>query len=294
MIRVLSAGLMTTVQDLGRPGFSHLGVSAAGAADPVSVRIANRLVGNLESAPVLEMTLKGGRFSFDEGAVVSVCGGDFECSISMGRAVCVAGGDVVEVGGCRVGARCYLAVRGGVAAKYDLGSASTHSLGGFGRVLQRGDIFGVGLQAVGEVSTRVVTETRLQDRVRVTAGSETGEFCGFSMMTLLSEVWQVSEHSNRQGVRLIGRGIHSAAGGVMESEGVALGAIQVPPGGQPVVLFVDSQTTGGYPVIANVASVDMGVVGQLRPGARFRFQGVAFEEAHRLLMQQEEWIRGCV
>ncbi len=116
MIRVLSAGLMTSVQDLGRPGFAHLGVSMAGAADAVALRLANRLVGNREGAPALEITLKGGRFAFDLDAAVSVVGADFACSIPMGRVVWVRSGDVVEIGGCRSGARCYLGVRGGLEA----------------------------------------------------------------------------------------------------------------------------------------------------------------------------------
>jgi antagonist of KipI len=295
MIRVLSAGFLTTVQDRGRPGYAHLGVSAAGAADALSLRVANRLVGNPEGLPVLEMTLRGGRFSFEQDAVVSVCGSDFDCSISMWRAVDVGARSVVEIGGCRSGARCYLAVRGGFEAKYELGSASTHVLSGLGQLIQRGDLLRVGDRASDLVNGITVTVDRCFDLVRVTPGSETGEFDGGAVMDLLSRSWRVSEQSNRQGIRLSGGGavaLRSPGGGRMASEGVALGAIQVPPGGEPVILFVDSQTTGGYPVIANVASVDLGIVGQLRPGANVRFAAIDFSEAHRLLQEQEAWIRG--
>jgi len=294
VIRVLSVGWMTTVQDLGRPGFSHLGVSAAGAADPVSFRVANRLVGNAETAPALEMTLKGGRFSFDGDVVVAVVGGEFDCSISMGRAVLLAAGVVLDIGFCRAGARCYLAVRGGIDAKYELGSASTHALGGLGRVIGKGDVLGLAGLVVSDAVKGAVTRCVLRDRVRVTAGAGTDDFGGEAVMRLLTEEWTVRGQSNRQGIRLDGRAIVGRCGGSMQSEGVALGAIQVPPSGLPVILFVDSQTTGGYPVIANVASVDIGLVGQLRPGSRFRFEVIGFPEALALLVEQEEWIRGCV
>jgi antagonist of KipI len=291
VIRVLSAGMFTTVQDLGRPGYCHVGVSAAGAADSVALRVANRLVGNAEGAPAFEMTLLGGRYEFLTGAVVSVCGGDFECRVPLWQAVGVAAGQVVEIGGCRSGARCYLAVRGGLKADYYLGSASTHVLGGLGRPVQKGEQFGLGSCVAGPVPGALVDRRLRLDRIRVVAGSESDSFSGLVMLRFLTETWRVSEQSNRQGVRLHGVKLVSPGGGVMESEGVGLGAVQIPPGGDPVILFVDSQTTGGYPVIANVALVDLPVVGQLCPGAEFRFETVSFVEARALLLEQEAWIR---
>lgn len=291
MIRVLDAGLFTTVQDLGRPGLCHLGVSAAGAADPVSLRVANRLVGNVESAAGLEMTLRGGRFEFLKDSWVSVCGGEFECSVPMWRAVWMRAGEQLSVGGCSRGARCYVAVRGGIDANYYLGSASTHVLSGFGGPVQKGTVLGLGICEVGEVSHDQISLCRPLDRVRVTLGAESDFFSARAMFTFLSQSWKVSEHSSRQGVWLRGGFVESPGDGVMESEGVALGAVQVPPSGEPVILFVDSQTTGGYPVVANVVGADVGVVGQLRPGWEFRFEAVSFDEARRLLRQQEAWLR---
>jgi antagonist of KipI len=115
------------------------------------------------------------------------------------------------------------------------------------------------------------------------------------MMRFLSEPWTVSDQSNRQGIRLLGRRLtgSSELGQQMPSEGVALGAVQVPPSGEPVILFVDSQTTGGYPVIANVARVDVGVLGQLTPGSPVRFDALSFGDAQRLIVEQEQWIRAC-
>jgi antagonist of KipI len=294
LIRLLSSGFLTTIQDLGRPGFAHLGVSGSGAGDPISFRLANRLVGNPEAAPALEMTLRGGRFAFGERATIAVTGGDFECSVPMWRGVEVAPGQVVEIGGCRSGARCYLAVQGGFVSNYELGSASTHVLSGLGRVLQRGDSLEIRQDSTRSACERVVTLERRLGLVRVTPGSQTSSFDPLDVFGLFAGCWTVSQDSNRQGVRLSGPRLASPAGGLMLSEGVALGAIQVPPSGQPVILFVDSQTTGGYPVIANVASVDIGIVGQLRPGCAIRFVPITFDMARSLLFEQEEWIRGCV
>ena len=178
---------MTTVQDLGRVGFSHLGVSIAGAADAGSLRVANRLVGNAETVPCLEMTLKGGRFEFGCDAVVAVYGGDFSCSVALGRAVALAKGEVLEIGGCRLGARCYLAVRGGIVAKYDLGSASTHTLSGLGRVVVKDDVLFVGGGATARVSDRFVMPEVLQSLIRLTAGSGTGDFSATALLDLTNE-----------------------------------------------------------------------------------------------------------
>ncbi len=133
-----------------------------------------------------------------------------------------------------------------------------------------------------------------RDSIRLTPGADTGEFDGSCVWSLLGGEWVVSELSDRQGIRLLGGRLDSPGGGFWESAGVALGAIQGPPNGQPVILFVDAQTTGGYPVIANVASVDMPVIGQLRPGSVARFRAVGFAEARALLLEREAWLRDVV
>lgn len=289
MIEVLAPGLLTTVQDLGRPGYAHLGVSAAGAADPVSFRIANRLVGNDENAPAVEMTLQGGRFRFYRDSWLAVCGGEFE--VPMWRPFQVAAGSELSFGGCRTGSRGYLAVRGGFEAPRVLGSVSSHVLSGLGpAALRKGDRLETGNRVVTEVGSPVVP-WEIRKSIRVTLGSQSAGFSGAAMHEFLAGQWAVSERSNRQGVRLTGARIPAPDGGTMPSEGVALGAIQVPASGDPVILFVDSQTTGGYPVIANVATVDLCSVGQLRPRDTVTFTPVSFDEARRLLLEQEAWIR---
>jgi antagonist of KipI len=291
VIEILSPGLLSTIQDLGRPGYCHAGVSAAGAADPLSLRVANRLVGNDDNAPCLELTLQGGRYRFEAGAVFSVCGADFACNAPMWTAITAEIGFVLEIGHAQSGCRCYLAVRGGLDAPRILGSASSHLLSGFGKQVQRGDRFGFGSwERPIAVANRRCEAVRFEKRLRVTPGAESDEFLGTSVLEFLATPWKVSEQSNRQGVRLQGEPLAHRGSGTMPSEGVALGAVQVPASGAPMILFVDSQTTGGYPVIANVITADIPRVGQLRPRDIVQFEAVSFTEARRLLFEQEAWI----
>jgi antagonist of KipI len=293
MIRVLSPGLFTTVQDLGRHGYAHLGVSPAGAADAVSLRIGNRIVGNSEDAAALEITLQGGRYEFDCDAVVSLTGAEFDhATIPMWRAAPVEGGTIVDIGSAKSGARGYLCVRGGVDAPRIMKSASTHVLSGFGSPLKRGDMIAIGSAESGPGLPGVIHPLPSRKRLRVTAGAQTSEFDALQAVTLVTEVYQVGDNSNRMGLRLKGAQLRPPHRGQMLSEGVALGAIQIPPSGEPIILFVDAQTTGGYPVIASVISADLASVGQLRPRDSVTFEFVSFAEARRLLLEQETWIDG--
>jgi biotin-dependent carboxylase-like uncharacterized protein len=276
------------VQDLGRPGYAHLGISASGAADALSLRAGNLLVGNAEGAAALEITLAGGTFEFERGALVAIAGADFDASIPLWRATEVKPGEQVRCGHARSGARCYLCVRGGIAVPLVLGSASTHlitGLGGFeGRALKRGDVLTLG-SVSGNPVLRTAAAPVLHSAIRVTAGAEPVELCGAT--------WQVSEDSDRMGLRLRGPVLGSRAGHML-TEGVPLGAVQLPPDGQPIILFVEHQTTGGYPKIANVISADFHAVGQLRPRDQVRFEPVSIDAALALLRQQEEWLHALV
>lgn len=290
MIRVISPGLFTTVQDLGRHGYAHLGVSPAGAADPLSFRIGNRLVGNHDNAPALEVTLQGGRYEFECDATVAVTGAAFD-KAPMWRAVNVAKGTIIDIGAAVTGARGYLCVRGGIDAPRIMNSASAHILSGFGAVLKRGDSLTIGNETSGPVLTRGVLPTEQRKRLRVTSAAQTHEFDARQAVVLVTSSYQVTDDSNRMGLRLkSGVPLYPPHEGQMLSEGVALGAVQVPPLGEPIILFVDSQTTGGYPVIASVISADLSSVGQLRPRDRITFEFVSFAEARRLLLEQEAFI----
>ncbi len=301
VIQVQAPGLLTTVQDLGREGFGPMGVSPSGAADAVSLRIGNRLVGNREGAAGLEMTLLGGTFVFPEGAAVALTGSDFGATLD-GAAVDpwtsieVKRGQTLNVGPTRSGARCYLCVQGGIEVAPLLGSSSTHLLSGLGghegRALRKGDLLKIG-EAKDSYRKRTVAPNASRDLsprkvLRVTPGPQSEWFFESSQRTFYSSAYRVTEESNRMGLRLEGTPVTLGPGGQMVTEGVSIGAIQIPSGGLPIILFVEQQTTGGYPKIANVISADLSSLGQLRPRDEIRFERVGWDTARSLLKEQEE------
>lgn len=302
-ILVQEPGLFTTVQDLGREGFGPIGVSPSGAADAIALRLGNRLLANPENAAALEMTLLGGSFVFRDDAVAALTGSDFGASLDGASVIPwtsfeARSGATLRLGPTRSGARGYLCVHGGIVVKPFLGSASTHvmtGLGGFGgRRLQKGDELTIGVATASFRKRAVVRRTleRLAPRkvLRVTAGEQSEAFSESSRRTLYDGVYRVLEQSDRMGIRLEGAPIADDAGGKMVTEGVSLGAVQVPPGGLPIILFVDQQTTGGYPKMANVVAADLASLGQLRPRDDVSFQLVGFDEARALWIEQERLV----
>lgn len=301
LMRVLKPGFLTTVQDLGRFGYSHLGISASGAADPVSLRIGNRLLDNEPSAPALEMTLVGGEFLFEEAALVAITGSGFAPALDAApvpqwSAVPVRSGQVLRLGAAADGARCYLCIRGGFKVERVLGSASTHlitGIGGFqGRPLKKGDALSYdaweGTPAPGRSFPAAIAAVLMKRRyLRVTKGPQAHRFHEEALRLFSSTPYQVSEEANRMGLRLKGPPLPRHGAGDMITEGVPLGAVQVSPDGMPIILFVEHQTTGGYPKIANVIAADLHRIGQLRPRDTVRFVFVSVNDAHRFGMSQE-------
>jgi antagonist of KipI len=304
-IRVLKPGFFTTVQDLGRPGFAYLGVSAGGAADALSLRIGNLLVGNPGGAASLEMTLLGASLEFDSDMLVAISGAKAECVVRTARgattgaplweAFLVHGGERLECGATTEGARLYLSVAGGLQISKALGSASTlfaGKLGGInGRTLREDDLLAVGKP---QCALRRLNRERLATlfgfELRVTRGPQRDWFSRDAVTRFFATEYTVSELANRNGLRLQGDPISLATNRQLLTEGVSLGAVQVPPDGQPIILFVDQQTTGGYPKIANVISADMHRVGQLKPRDVIRFREVSIDDAVEALRAQERWI----
>jgi antagonist of KipI len=289
-IEVLEPGLFTTVQDLGRPGYGPMGVSASGAADAVSLRVGNLLVGNQEGAAALEMTLSGGTFAFPQGGVVALTGSDMSAGLPLWTACTLEPGDVLRCGASVSGARGYLCVRGGVSVPLFLGSASTHVLTGLGgHIVARGDVLIVGDDTAGrmrEVNPGALLRLSPRKVIRATDGPQSDWFAaGF-----FAGEYHVTEEANRMGLRIGGATFNMDKPGKMLSEGVALGAVQIAAGGQPIIMFVEQQTTGGYPKIANVIAADMHSVGQLRPRDEVRFVRVSLEEARDALRRQEKLI----
>ncbi len=306
-LRVHEPGLLTTVQDLGRVGFGPLGVSPSGAADHAALRLGNRLVANDEGTAALEMTLVGGVFSVDSDTTIAMTGSDFGAALDgfyvpPWTSVRVRSGAMLRVGPTRTGARAYLCVHGGISVEPFLGSASTHvmtGLGGFqGRSLRQGDVLAIGDTTQPfrkrNVARRALERLAPRKTIRVTAGEQIDRFPENSRRALVEGTYRVLEQSNRMGIRLDGPPIPSNLGAEMITEGVSLGSIQVPAGGLPIILFVEQQTTGGYPKIANVISADIASVGQLRPRDDVRFQLVdiaaartAWAEDERILTARE-------
>ncbi len=302
-LHVLSPGMLTTVQDLGRPGYGELGVSASGAADALSLRIGNRLVGNPDGAAALEMTLVGGAFRLEAGAgVVAITGSGFDPRLDdapapMWAPIRVHPGQVLRLGATREGARSYLCAAGGIAVPPTLGSASTHLLTGIGglggRALRAGDVLAIGAAFPSPPLAPRLDPARFpgllrRDRLRVTPGPQVDWFTPAALESFHRSTYQVTESSDRMGIRLDGPILERARPEELVTEGVALGAVQVPSDGKPIILFVEHQTTGGYPKIANVISADCHALGQLRPRERLRFEPVSFDAALRLLQEQEE------
>ena len=301
VIQVQEPGLFTTVQDLGREGFGAMGVSASGAADAISLRLGNRMVGNHEGAAGLEMTLLGGMFTFLERALLALTGSDFGATldgkpVELWSSFEAKAGQTLRLGPTRSGARCYLCVQGGIAVELFLGSASTHILSGLGghegRALRKGDALKIGAErgAIHErrLTARALKELQPRKVLRVTEGPQSDWFPESARRLFYESRYRVAEESNRMGIRLEGAIVPVPSGGEMISEGVSLGAIQVPEGGKPIILFVEQQTTGGYPKIANVISADLHSLGQLRPRDEIRFERVDWETARALLREQEK------
>jgi antagonist of KipI len=300
-IQVRAPGLLTTVQDLGREGFGPMGVSPSGAADAISLRIGNHLVGNTEGAAGLEMTLLGGTYVFPEGGILALTGSDFgatldDAPVNLWTSVEAKRDQTLRLGPTRSGARCYLCVRGGIVVEDFLGSASTHLLSGLGghegRALRKGDVLKIG-EANGSYRRRTVAAKALKSLsprkvLRVTPGPQSDWFLEMAQQIFYASTYRIAEESNRMGLRLEGAPISEGTGGEMITEGVSIGAVQIPTGGLPIILFVEQQTTGGYAKIANVISADLSNLGQLRPRDEIRFERVVWETARSLLREQEK------
>jgi biotin-dependent carboxylase-like uncharacterized protein len=297
-LRIISPGLSTTLQDLGRAGFQRLGVAVGGALDPISLRAANFLVGNPVDSGALEAFYVGPSFVVEaDDARLSFVGADAEIeifadmdaqsseAISPMRSVRLQRGQVVRVGSLKNGAILYIAVEGGFAVEPVLGSVSTDSrgqMGGWqGRALASSDVLPLrSLQATDRDEYRIEgLDFAPLRRVRVIPGPQSDYFSQTEIERFFAGEYTVSAGSNRMGMRLEGSPIRHSRGFNIISEAIATGSVQVPGSGQPIVLLADHQTTGGYPKIATVISADLPAMGRLPIGAKISFVPVTLEEA---------------
>jgi 5-oxoprolinase (ATP-hydrolysing) subunit C len=298
---VLSPGLQTTVQDLGRVGWRHFGVAQAGALDPFALALANRLVGNQDESAALEITLQGPTLRLREPARIALTGASIAArwngvALPTGRPVELPPGDL-KLGGMRHGARSWLAVAGGFDVPRVMGSRSTDLRGGFGglegRALRAGDRLPIGDARVPAVDTPRIAKWwidehhlwRDSDRqdlpIHFVASSHP------AANAFAAQSWTASVRSDRQGLRLEGQALPCSEGNGV-SEPVAVGTVQLPPDGQPIVLLADAQTVGGYARLGHVIGSDLPRLAQLRPGMKMYFAAVSVDEAHRLAREQRQ------
>lgn len=302
LLKVVAPGLMTTLQDLGRPGYQRLGIPVSGALDGVSLRAANLLAGNLPGMGALEVAYQGPTIAIEAESVrVAYAGGTAPIDILAGegassserlqprQSIRLRKGQALRIGALSGSAVGYLAVEGGFDVAPALGSQSTFAragLGGLGRPLRAGDTLPLKLERAGERQERMLPSLALAppSHIRVILGPQDDYFSSEGKRTFLESVYTVSPASDRMGMRLAGPALEHARGYNIVSDGTAAGSIQVPGNGLPIVLLADRQTTGGYPKIATVISADMPALGRLMPGAKVAFKAVDIataEAAHR-------------
>jgi antagonist of KipI len=321
-LSIIRPGLLTTVQDLGRPGYQHLGVVVSGALDAVALRVANLLVGNLEGAAGLEITLLGPTIRFEADLLIALTGADLSPTLNgqpapQHRPVAVRAGTVLAFGTAQAGCRAYLAVAGSLYVPLVLGSRATYlraTLGGWhGRALQAGDELPVGKPSLANqklrqlvapavlpapwTATRWTPSLALCPRprpapiIRAVCGPEYEQFTEASQRAFWREPFIITPAADRMGYRLQGPVLERAVPTELLSSAVAFGTVQVPPGGHPIVLLADAQTTGGYPRLAQVVTADFGALAQARPGQPLRFQQISLAEAQALYIAQERRLR---
>jgi len=306
MIRILDAGPQTTVQDGGRLGQLRYGIPPSGPVDRFAFVLANRLVGNPDGAAALECTLVGPRFEAEAACAVAVTGADMPLSVNGKEAprwatLALKAGDVVKLGPARSGVRGYVAFAGGLDVPLVMGSCATYlrgRLGGVeGRALRKDDRLRLAPAAAPRarrVERRAVPAYGGESTLRVVLGPQADRFTKEGLGALLGSSYEVLPQSDRMGARLRGPRIAHTRGHDIISDGIALGSIQVPGDGQPIVLLVDRQSTGGYTKVATVCSFDIARIGQARPGQAVRFRAVTVDEAHRLLREWDASLDGVV
>ena len=280
MIDIVDPGPLGTVQDLGRPGHAALGVGASGAADRGSLRLANRLVGNVEQAAAVELTFGGLRAHFRRTVTVALTGAP--CPVTVGgRAAPMNGpfsvraGEELMVGRPDEGLRTYLAVRGGIDVPLVLGSRSTDVLARIGPpTLRPGSSLPIGAEALDWPNADLAPRASLagEATVHVLPGPRDDWFQPEALAVLCSRAYEVTADSNRIGARLDGPALPLAVHRQLPPEGMVRGALQVPPDGRPILFLADHPVTGGYPVIAVVSDDDLDRTAQLHPGDRIRFR----------------------
>lgn len=300
-IEVIKPGAQSQLQDLGRYGYQHLGVPVCGAMDEVSHRRANLLVGNARDEATLEIVLMGPSLRFAAATQIAICGADLSATldgqpVALNERIDVPAGAVLAFGQRINGLRSYLAVRGGFSVAALMGSRSTFVRGGFGghlgRALRKGDqLQAADFKPAGAPPDLPVESTLPSAEItplRVVLGEHWAGFTPEAQALFAEASYRISPQSDRMGYRLEGPALARSQPGELISEAVNFGSIQVPPDGKPIVLMAERQSTGGYPKIGHVISVDLPLLAQLAPQQALRFVPVSLETAQTLYLQREQ------
>lgn len=314
-IEVLAPGLLTSVQDAGRRGHTALGVGHAGAMDPVALRLANILVDNVDNAATLEMTLRGPRLRFDHDTLIAITGAPIEAQcggepLPLWCPLAIRAGSELVLGGMHHGSRSYLAVGGGLGIDPVLGSRSSDLNAGLGaNPLATADTFATtaanreiarALWHELDVNTRAFAapkwaldpqpwfDAHPQQPIRIIAGTQFSHLDEASQRALFATDFRIGAESNRVGYRLTGATLQLRAPLELVSAGVVPGTVQLPAGGDPIVLMAEAPTCGGYPRIAQVISVDLPRLAQRRPGDLLRFAETSLDDAQTRYLEREQ------
>ena len=315
MWHVINGGMMTTVQDLGRPGYASMGVPPSGAFDAFSLKAANLLLANPLGRAGLEVTIVGFKAEALSEMAIAVTGGDLSPTLNgqaleMWQAVRVSEGDILEFQRLRSGCRAYVAVSGGIEVPEVLGSQSTYlrgKMGGYeGRALMKGDLIRIGAKGAPparlegrKAAPRLRRNFGKAFHVRAVRGLEDFLFADESVDLFYSAEWKVTPLADRMGVRYEGPRLQfKPRDKMMDHEGgadpsnilcecIPTGGIQVVSGREPIVLAVDGPPTGGYVKIGTVISCDLSWIGQSKQGDATYFKEVSLEEAHRAVQEEE-------
>ncbi|MDR0530775.1 MAG: biotin-dependent carboxyltransferase family protein [Oscillospiraceae bacterium] len=304
-LTVLSPGMLTTVQDMGRAGWQSSGFSPGGAMDLPALRAANLLAGNSKDMPALEMTMTGPGIKFNCDAWFALTGADFQAELNGAPAptyalIRASEGDELRCAAARAGCRGYLAVAGGFALEAVLGSCSTNlkcGIGGFaGRQLRAGDELPLQCPQTPIANPQErrlpvpahLDRDRPADKIilRAVLGPQDSRFTPNGLRDFFGGWYTVAPASDRMGIKLEGAKVTTHSGSDIISDGIAAGSVQVPASGQPIVMMADRQTTGGYAKIATVISADLPLLAQAKPGDHLRFVAIAMDEAQTIVRRE--------
>ncbi|PFR80982.1 KipI antagonist [Bacillus cereus] len=313
-VEVLHAGMFTTVQDLGRSYYQQFGVPVGGAMDKNALRLINMLVGNEENEAGLEMTILGPKLLIKKTTLLAIGGVDMEPllngeRIPLWRPILAEEGSMLCFGKVKSGCRAYVTFTGGIHIEGTMGSKSTYiraAIGGIeGRMMKKGDCFQIGtysemanrfiqdlqkderIKTKWVISNSVLPKYKKHPKLRVIADFEYDQFTEESRKAFFTKEYKVSNYADRMGYRVEGEVLNRIEEKEILSSPVTFGTIQVPNGGQPIILMADRQTTGGYPRMGNIISVDLPLLAQLKPGDYVSFEKITLEEAEQLYIEQE-------